>query len=400
MLDKNFRNHELQDPIIIIGAGQAGLKAAETLRQKKFNGDITLIGDEPYYPYQRPPLSKAYVKGELDEDRLLLKPESWFLDQKITVLRNFSAKKIDPKKKKVILSQGEGLSYSKLLLATGTKARTLSIPGAELEGVHTLRGLEDTKKIRPDLEHSQSIVIIGGGFIGLEFAAAARSMGKNVTVLEDQDRILKRVAGPEISTFLTQMHNSRGVRLLTSHCVKEIEGNSRVKAIFLESGERLFADCVLIAAGAVARTRLAMDAGIKTHRGILVDKTGQTSAEHIYAAGDCTVFPSANYGRLIGLESVQNACDQAKSVAAAMLGEMVCYDPIPWFWSDQYDKKLQIAGLLEGYRQTKIVGSVENEKFSIEYYCGPKLLAVHSINDPRSHMMARKRLAEKKSEAA
>lgn len=384
----------MKETIVIIGAGQAGLKAAETLRQKGVDDDITLVGDEPYPPYQRPPLSKAYLKGEMGEERLFLKSKDWFNDQNINFVNGTRSEAIDIEHAAITLSNGEVINYSKLLLTTGTKARELSLPGVDIAGVCTLRGIDDTKDISLLLKKSQSIVIIGGGFIGLEFAAVASSMGKDVTILEDQNRVLKRVVSSELSDFFTELHNSKSIKIMTNTKATAIEGDQLAEYVVLESGRKLKADLVLVAAGAVPNTELAAQAGIDVSHGIVVDAQCRTSAKDIFAAGDCTVFYSNRYGRQIGLESVQNACDQAKAAALSMIGEDVAYDPVPWFWSDQFDIKLQIAGLSNGYTETKIVGVTEGQKFSIEYYGPSGLLAVHSINDPRSHMMARRKLAD------
>lgn len=384
----------MKEKFVIIGAGQAGLKAAETLRQKGFEGDITLVGDEPYLPYQRPPLSKAYLKGEMKEERLLLKPQNWFSDQNINFLNATRSEAIDRDSKTVKLTNGETIDYSKLLLTTGTRARDLPLPGMELRGVHRLRGIDDTRKIASSLDLSQSIVILGGGFIGMEFAAVASAMGKSVTILENQNRVLKRVVAAELSDFFTDLHKSKSIEFLTETNATAIRGNQVAEYVVLNNGEKIKADLVLVAAGAVSNTELATQAGIDVERGIVVDGQCRTSVKDIFAAGDCTVFYSNRYGRKIGLESVQNACDQAKAAALSMLGEDVAYDPVPWFWSDQFDIKLQIAGLSEGYTETKIVGAIKDSKFSVEYYGLSGLLAVHSINDPRSHMMARRKLAD------
>jgi 3-phenylpropionate/trans-cinnamate dioxygenase ferredoxin reductase subunit len=383
----------MSEPIIIVGAGQAGIKAAETLRMKGFEGKILLIGEEGWPPYQRPPLSKAYLKGELSEDRLFLKANDYFASANVELMSGTRVAAIDPAAHAVTLADGKVLSYSKLLLATGTRARALPLPGAELEGVFTLRGIDDTRRIADALGKAESVAIIGGGYIGMEFAAVARSMGKTVTVIEAQDRILKRSVAPEISEFFRKLHEGHGVRLVLGEGVKGIAGSAYAEGVELVSGEPLAADLVLVAAGAVPVTELAQAAGLIVERGIAVDAACRTSAPDIYAAGDCTVFPSRRYGRQIGLESVQNASDQGKAAALSMLGEETVYDPVPWFWSDQYDVKLQIAGLAQGYDRTEIVGDPGEGRFALRYFAGDALLAVDAVNDPRSHMMARKELA-------
>lgn len=390
----------MTNPIIIVGAGQAGLKAADTLRAKGHEGAIRLIGDEPWHPYQRPPLSKAYLKGEMDVDRLFFRPTDWFETANIELLRATRATAIDPAAKLVCLEDGRALAFSKLLLATGTRARKLPLRGASLAGVQTLRGIDDTNRIAKELEAAKNIVVIGGGFIGMEFAAAARSLGKNVSVVERESRILQRSVAPEMSEFLQSQHEAKGVNITTDVGVDRIEGTGFVHAVRLSNGNALPADLVIVAAGAVPCTQLAEQCGLNVERGIVVDQQCQTSAPEIYAAGDCSQFPSQRYGRSIALESVQNACDQAKIAAAVLMGEEAAYDPVPWFWSDQYDIKLQIAGLSEGYDRTETIGAPEEARFAIRYFAGSRLLAVHSINDARSHMMARRDLADQSNNLA
>ena len=383
----------MSEPIVIVGAGQAGIKAAETLRLKGHDGEVLLIGEENWPPYQRPPLSKAYLKGELSEDRLFLKADDYFEKAKIALMPGARVAAIDPTGHKLTFADGRAQSWSKLLLATGTRARALPLSGGDLDGVFALRGIDDTKRIGGALETAQSVAIIGGGYIGMEFAAVARSLGKQVTVIEAQDRVLKRSVAPEISRFMQELHEGHGVRLALGEGVARIAGSDRVEGVELTSGAPVAADLVLVAAGAVPVTELAEAAGIAVERGIVVDEACRTSAPDIFAAGDCTVFPSRRYGRQIGLESVQNASDQGKAAALSMLGEETVYDPVPWFWSDQYDVKLQIAGLSTGYDRTELVGDPGEGRFALRYFSGDTLLAVDAINDPRSHMLARKEIA-------
>ncbi|WP_321345454.1 FAD-dependent oxidoreductase [Breoghania sp.] len=387
----------MNDPIIIVGAGQAGQKAAETLRQKGYEGDLIMIGDEPFHPYQRPPLSKAYLKGEMDEERLFLRPPAYFETAEIDFRSGVRVDGIDPAAHRVTLDDGESLTYSRLLIATGTRARALPVEGADLPGVFTLRTMADIAPIRAALDAAERVAIIGGGYIGMEFAAVAVGFGRQVTVIEAQPRILERSVAPEISDFLQELHRSNGVRLELGSGVARIEGEEAVSDVVLANGETVPADLVLVAVGAEPVAELATAAGLAVEGGIAVDAACRTSTPDIYAAGDCTVFPSARFGRTIRLESVQNACDQAKAAAASMLGEDVAYDPVPWFWSDQYDVKLQIVGLSQGYDRTEIEGSPEEGRFSLSYFAGDQLLAVDTVNSPRQHMMARKVLASQEA---
>ncbi len=387
----------MSESIIIVGAGQAAMKAAETLRQKGYAGAITMIGDEPYAPYQRPPLSKAYLKGELDEERLFLKAPDYFGNENIDLKTGRRVESISPQEHCIRLDNGEALSYSKLLLATGTRARQLPIEGCYLKGVFTLRSIDDTQLIAAALKAANDVAIIGGGYIGMEFAAVARGYGKGVAVIETQERILKRSVAPEISSWFQYLHEKHGVQVLLNQKVDALTGDENVAAVALAAHEPVKADLVLIAAGAEPAIELAIEAGLKTGRGIIVDEACRTSAEDIFAAGDCTEFFSPSFARTITLESVQNASDQGRAAALSMLGEAVSYDPVPWFWSDQFDARLQIAGLSQGYDRTELEGDPQSGSFALNYFKQGELIAVDAINQPRAHMMARKKLAEIRS---
>jgi 3-phenylpropionate/trans-cinnamate dioxygenase ferredoxin reductase subunit len=382
----------MTSPVLIIGAGQAGMKAAETLRQKGYDGDIVMIGDEPSLPYQRPPLSKAYLKGEMDEERLFLRPQAYFETAAIELRWGTSAISIDPGSRTVELADGSHLPYSSLLLSTGTRARRIPLQGADLENVHSLRTIADVAAIRRSMETASDIVILGGGYIGMEFAAVAAKLGKTVSVVEARPRIMERSVAPEISDFFQSLHLENGVRLLLGQSVSHLAGTGSVSSVVLSDNTEIPADLVLLAVGAEPVTELARAAGLTIGNGITVDGFGRTSAETIYAAGDCTEFPSARYGRTIRLESVQNAIDQAKIAAGAILGEAVPYDPVPWFWSDQYDVKLQIAGLSGGYDRVETEGNPSSGSFALRYFQGTRLLAVDTVNAPRIHMLARREL--------
>ncbi|ADZ70561.1 NAD(P)/FAD-dependent oxidoreductase [Polymorphum gilvum] len=380
-------------PFLIIGAGQAGLKAAETLRHAGYDGDLVLIGDEPQLPYQRPPLSKAYLKGEMDDERLLLRPQAYFDTASIEVRAGTCAVRIDPAAHRVELADGSRLAYRRLLLATGTRARQLPIAGADRAGVLTLRTIADIAPIRAALDAVEDVAIIGGGYIGMEFAAVAADFGRRVTVIEARPRVLERSVAPQISAWFEALHRARGVRLALGTGVARILGDPAATGVELADGTIIPAGLVLVAVGAEPVTGLAAGAGLAVDDGIAVDACCRTAAPDIYAAGDCASFPSARYGRRLRLESVQNAVDQARAAAAAMVGDAVAYDPVPWFWSDQYDAKLQIAGLSTGYDRTEIDGDPDSGSFALAYYAGDRLLAVDAVNAPRAHMLARRTLA-------
>ncbi|MEW4459050.1 FAD-dependent oxidoreductase [Labrenzia sp. ac12] len=384
----------MQEDIVIIGAGQAGAQVAQSLRQGGFEGPLRLIGDEPHPPYQRPPLSKKFLAGEIGAEGLWLRPPAFFTTNNIDHIPNTRVVAIDRGAKRLTLANGDTLPYGKLVLATGTNARLLTLEGADKKGVVTLRSIADVNVIRDILQKSSNVAIIGAGYIGLEVAAVAKSLGKSVTVIEAQDRPMKRVVSQAVSDYFSGLHKARGIELRLNTGIEAIEGGDSVTGVRLSTGETVPAELVLVAVGAEPNDHLAAEAGLEVDNGILVDGCGQTSDPDIFAAGDCTRFYSNRYQRSVRMESVQNAIDQAKAVAQALLGQEVDYDPLPWFWSDQYDIKLQIAGLSEGYDDTKVVGSTEDNKFYVAYLHDGRLIAVDSINSPRSHMMARRVIGE------
>ncbi len=384
----------MQEDIVIIGAGQAGAQVAQSLRQGGFEGPLRLIGEEPHPPYQRPPLSKKFLAGEIGAEGLWLRPPAFFTTNNIDHIPNTRVVAIDRGAKRLTLANGDTLPYGKLVLATGTNARLLTLEGADKKGVVTLRSIADVNVIRDILQKSSNVAIIGAGYIGLEVAAVAKSLGKSVTVIEAQDRPMKRVVSQAVSDYFSGLHKARGIELRLNTGIEAIEGGDSVTGVRLSTGETVPAELVLVAVGAEPNDHLAAEAGLEVDNGILVDGCGQTSDPDIFAAGDCTRFYSNRYQRSVRMESVQNAIDQAKAVAQALLGQEVDYDPLPWFWSDQYDIKLQIAGLSEGYDDTKVVGSTQDNKFYVAYLHDGRLIAVDSINSPRSHMMARRVIGE------
>ncbi len=380
--------------VVAIGAGQAGAQLAMSLRQGGFTERIVLIGDEPHLPYQRPPLSKKFLSEHRAPDVLFLRPEKFWRDQDVTLDLGATVGAVDRNARRIALTDGREIDYGTLVFATGTSARMPSIADIDRPGVHVVRRIADVARLRPELDASRRVVIIGGGYIGLEVAAVARGEGRDVMVLEAQERVLKRVTGPDVSDFYDRYHRERGVDIRLGAQIAGIEGEGRATAIRLAGGERLPADVVLVATGARANDDLAAAAGIACDDGILVDEQAQTDTPGIYAIGDCTRFPSRRYGRRLRLESVQNAIDQAKAAAAAIIGQPQPYDPVPWFWSDQYELKLQIAGLAEGFATADTVGDQAAARFSVEYRRDGRLIAVDAVNDARAHMLARRRIAE------
>ena len=386
-------------PIVIIGAGQAAAQCAISLRQGGFTEAITMVAGEPFPPYQRPPLSKKFLTERGKPESLYLRPEMFWRDQNVALVPDVAARSINVQARTVALADGRTLAYGTLVLATGTCARRLPVAGIDLAGVFSLRSIGDVQRLRPALDAVSRVVIVGGGYIGLEVAAVMRTEGREAIVLEAEDRVLKRVTAPEVSIFFDQFHRARGVDIRLGTRLAGIVGEQRVCALRLADGTEIATDVVLLATGAQPNVELARDAGLACEDGIAVDELARASAPDIYAIGDCTRFPSRRYGRKLRLESVQNAIDQGKTAAAAILGNAQPYDPVPWFWSDQYEVKLQIAGMLDGYDSVEIVGDPAAAKFSAEYRKNGRLIAVDAINDGRAHMMARRRIAEETADA-
>jgi 3-phenylpropionate/trans-cinnamate dioxygenase ferredoxin reductase component len=379
--------------VVIVGAGQAAAQLVQSLRQGGYKEPIRMIGDEPYAPYQRPPLSKKFLTERPAAETLYFRPESFWATQGVRTDFNTRVAAIDRAGKRVALKQGEA-AYDTLFLSTGTRARDLAVPGANLDGVFSLRKIDDVRRLRGPLDAAKRIVIVGAGYIGLEVAAVARGEGRDVTVLEAEERVMKRVTSPVMSNFMQDFHRGRGVDIRLGARLAAIEGGATVAQVKLADGATLAADVVLLAVGAKPNDDLAAQAGLSCQDGVEVDAHGRTHDGAIYAAGDCTRFPSRRYGRKLRLECVQNAIDQAKAVASEILGKPQVYDPVPWFWSDQYELKLQMAGLSGGYDDATTVGDVSAARFSIEYRRNGRLIAVDAVNDGRAYMSGRKRIAE------
>ena len=379
--------------VVIVGAGQAAAQLVQSLRQGGYKDSIRMIGDEPYAPYQRPPLSKKFLTERPPAETLYFRPANFWTDQGVTADFGVTVEAIDRAAKKVTFKGGEA-AYDTLFLSTGTRARAIPLPGADLEGVFSLRKIDDVRRLRAPLDAAKRIVIVGAGYIGLEVAAVARGEGREVCVLEAEDRVMKRVTSPVISTFMQDFHRNRGVDIRLGARLAAIEGEGKVRQVRLADGAALPADLVLLAVGARPNDDLAAAAGLPCEDGVVVDEHGRTADPAIYAAGDCTRFPSRRYGRALRLECVQNAIDQAKAVASEILGKPQHYDPVPWFWSDQYELKLQMAGLSDGYDDAQTVGDVSAARFSVEYRRNGKLIAVDAVNDGRAYMSGRKRIAE------
>ena len=382
------------EAVVIVGGGQAGYQIAAGLRTEGYDGAVILIGEEPHPPYQRPPLSKSFVTGKQEQARLLLRPESYYGGHGIELLAGETVAAIERTTCKIRLKSGRQMAYSKLVLALGARNRKLTIPGSDLDGVCYLRTLNEAVELKQRLVQAAAVVVIGGGFAGLEVAASARELGKKVTVIEALPRLMARAVGEVISEFMRAAHAAKGTQILLSAQVEEIRGDQgKAREVALRDGRVIPADLVVAAVGIAPRTELAQEAGLPVDNGIAVDELLRTADENIFAIGDCAQYPSAFSGSRVRLESVQNAVDQGVNVARTIAGKPAAYRAVPWFWSDQFEIRLQMAGLANGYDRRVVRGNPESGKFSVFHFRGDKLCSVDSINRPADHMAARKLLA-------
>lgn len=380
--------------VVIIGAGQAGYQVAESLRHENYQGNITLIGDEAQPPYQRPPLSKQYLLGKTSEEQLMFRAQDYYAQHEIELRLHTRVTAVDRDKCEVQTADGQQLAYDKLVFATGARVRQLPVPGAQLDGVCYLRTLDDVTHIQQRMDSVKNVVVIGGGFIGLEFAAVAQTLGKQVTVIEAMERLMARVVAPIVSEYYAELHRSHGVDVVTGAGVSEIKGtDNKVSSVSCDDGRAFDADLVVVGIGVIANDELASACGIDCQHGIIVNQFAQTSDADVYAAGDCVLYEHPFAGEAIRLESVQNASDQAKVVASAIMANAQPYQTVPWFWSDQYDKKLQMVGLSSGCETQVTRGDMASGKFSVFYFRNGELRAIDSINKPADHIMGRKLLA-------
>jgi 3-phenylpropionate/trans-cinnamate dioxygenase ferredoxin reductase component len=366
------------------------------LRRKGFTGRLSVVGDEPWLPYQRPPLLKKFLAGALERERLWIRPTQFYTDHSVFTHLGRRVNEISREDQRVMLDDGSVLAYDALLLATGSRPRPLPATGAELRGVHFLRTIGDVERIRPELECARRLVVIGGGYIGLEVAATSGQRGLEVTVLEMADRVMNRVTCGEISAFYHSEHVSQGVRIVCNAKVRALAADprtGRVRTVLTDDGAAHPADLVIVGVSATAVDELAVAAGLECANGIVVDQYCRTSDPAIFAAGDCTSHPNPHYGRRVRLESVDNAFEQGTSAALNMLGTPVAHDKVPWFWSDQYDMKLIIVGLCQGYDTVVTRGDRATRSFSACYLKGGELIAIDSINRPKDQMAARKLIA-------
>jgi 3-phenylpropionate/trans-cinnamate dioxygenase ferredoxin reductase subunit len=384
----------MQDTIVVVGGGHAAAQVVDSLRHEHFAGRLVLVSEEPLLPYQRPPLSKKFLAGEMEADRLPIRHAAFYESIHCETLLGNPVTTIDTAARALKLSDGERIAYDKLVLAVGGHARPLRVPGAALAGVHVLRTMADVNAIRAQAAPGKRSVIVGAGYIGLECAATFRKLGLDVTVIEMMDRVMSRVVAPEMSRFYAREHLAHGVTILTGKQVSALHGDTRVSAVECEDGTRVPADLVLVGVGLVPNTGLASAAGIRCEDGIAVDEHCRTSDPHIYAIGDCCSHPSPRYARRIRLESVDNAFEQARTAAANICGRVVVHDKTPWFWSDQYELKLQIVGLCQGYDAVVLRGDPAGHAFSCCYLREGELIALDAVNHVKDFMAARKLIGE------
>ena len=384
----------MPDGVVIVGGGQAGFQTAFSLRVDGFEGAITLIGEEPQVPYQRPPLSKGFVLGKQSHTQILLRPENYYADRRIRFLPGERASAIETREHRVRLKSGVAIPYDALVLATGASNRKLSVAGAELEGVCYLRTFPEALEIKQRLELASRVVVIGGGFIGLEIAASACTLGKSVTVIEALPRLMARAVAPVVSEFFLRSHVAHGVDILLGARVQAIrrrEGMAR--EVVLEDGSTRPADLIVVGIGIAPNIELAEEAALPVSNGIRVDEFLRTADARICAIGDCAEYPNPFAGARVRLESVQNAVDQAVCVAKAIAGKPEPYRAPPWFWSDQFEIRLQMAGLPTGHDQLVVRGQPEEGKFSVFYFRKSRLCAVDSVNRSVDHLAARRLIA-------
>lgn len=383
--------------VVIVGASHAATEVIANLRKLKWDGKITLIGDEASLPYQRPPLSKAYYKGDVDDEKLLIRPSSFYEKNDVDLKLGRTVESIDRKAKSVHLDNGETVNYEHLILATGTRARELPTDGAKHKNINYLRTKSDVDGIKSQLQPGSNLIIIGAGYIGLEVAASAVKQGINVIVFEFMERVLARVTSPTVSEFYRQLHQEEGVEIRLNSAVEKFEHTDSHLIAHTNNGEQLECDSVIVGIGVLPNSELAENAGLTCDNGIVVNEFTQTDDPAIFAIGDCSNHHSIIYNKRIRLESVPNAMEQAKVAAATICGQGRAYNQLPWFWSDQYDVKLQTAGLFQDHDQVIVRGDTTTRKFAAFYLQEGVLIAVDALNSPAEFMLSKKLIINKVS---
>ncbi|MDB3881064.1 FAD-dependent oxidoreductase [Gammaproteobacteria bacterium] len=381
--------------LVIVGAGQSAIQCITSLRKEDYPGLITLVGEEEHLPYQRPPLSKGFLEDTVSNERLYFKKLEFFIENKVQLKLGTKAEEIDIENNNIHLSDNTKLSFDKLVFATGSSVRKLDFPGKDLNSIHYLRGLDDALSIKKDLQTTQNIVIVGAGYIGLEVAAIAAKQNKSVTVIEMADRVMNRTVDPQISDYYLNLHQKNGVTFKFNTSLKEIIGTNNPEKVVCSDGSEVAADMVVIGAGIMPNVELAENAGLSCDNGIVVNEFGKTDHADIYACGDCTNHPNKLLNKKIRLESVHNAMEQSKTVASSIINQSLAYNQIPWFWSDQYDHKLQIVGLSGDHDKVIMRGDMSEAKFMLFYTKEDKLIAVDAVNNSKEFLICKKLVANK-----
>ena len=381
--------------IVVIGSGQAAIQAVMSLKRNEFTGSIKVIGEEDHLPYQRPPLSKDFLLEEYKPERVSLKKKEFYEENGVDLILGKRAESIDTILKEITLSDENKIRYDQLIIATGSRVRKLNVPGSDKKGIYYLRDLDDANALKQRLKKNKKMVIVGAGYIGLEVASVAASLGVEVTVIEMANRVMNRTVDPMISSYYQKLHESHGVKIHLDNGLKAFEGGDSVNAVRCSDGLMLEADLVVIGAGVLPNQEIAIEAGLECNNGIMVNEFGETSTAHVYACGDCTNHPNKGLNTRLRLESVHNAMEQSKTVANTIMGNKEPYDQVPWFWSDQYDHKLQLVGISGDHDEVVMRGLESEQKFLLFYLKNSELIAVNAINSSKEFLICRKLVANK-----
>ena len=381
--------------IVVIGSGQAAIQTVMSLKRNEFTGSIKVIGEEDHLPYQRPPLSKDFLLEEYKPERVSLKKKEFYEENGVDLILGKRAESIDTILKEITLSDENKIRYDQLVIATGSRVRKLNVPGSDKKGIYYLRDLDDANALKQKLKKNKKMVIVGAGYIGLEVASVAASLGVEVTVIEMANRVMNRTVDPIISSYYQKLHESHGVKIHLDNGLKAFEGGDSVNAVLCSDGLMLEADLVVIGAGVLPNQEIAIEAGLECNNGIMVNEFGETSTAHVYACGDCTNHPNKGLNTRLRLESVHNAMEQSKTVANTIMGNKEPYDQVPWFWSDQYDHKLQLVGISGDHDEVVMRGLESEQKFLLFYLKNSELIAVNAINSSKEFLICRKLVANK-----
>ena len=381
--------------IVVIGSGQAAIQTVMSLKRNEFTGSIKVIGEEDHLPYQRPPLSKDFLLEEYKPERVSLKKKEFYEENGVDLILGKRAESIDTILKEITLSDENKIRYDQLVIATGSRVRKLNVPGSDKKGIYYLRDLDDANALKQRLKKNKKMVIVGAGYIGLEVASVAASLGVEVTVIEMANRVMNRTVDPMISSYYQKLHESHGVKIHLDNGLKAFEGGDSVNAVLCSDGLILEADLVVIGAGVLPNQEIAIEAGLECNNGIMVNEFGETSTAHVYACGDCTNHPNKGLNTRLRLESVHNAMEQSKTVANTIMGNKEPYDQVPWFWSDQYDHKLQLVGISGDHDEVVMRGLESEQKFLLFYLKNSELIAVNAINSSKEFLICRKLVANK-----